>query len=102
MIIKEIKGYEYTVRIGESEVREVLNEELSDEAADFVARIEETANDLLDCLYTDSEMEKEQTNFAIDLLTEMYNHINANAMNKEDVLKYINEMYKKLEGWCNE
>jgi hypothetical protein len=102
MIIREIKGYEHEVHIGESVIKEVLKEELSNEAMDFVARIEETANDLLDGRYTDEEVEKESVKFAQDILTEMYNHISCNPMKRDDILKYFNEMYKKLEGQLNE
>ena len=102
MIIREIKGYEYLVTIGESEVRETLKEEASDEIIDYIARIEETANDLLDLKYGNEDVEKREIEFAIDIITEMYNHIDANVMKKEDILKYFNEMYKKLEGWKNE
>lgn len=102
MIIREIKGYEYTVGIGETTVKEVLKEELSDEAVDFVARIEETANDLLDGRYTDEEMEKESVKFAQDILTEMYNMIKCTpTMKRDDILKYFDERYKKLEEYLN-
>lgn len=100
MIIREIKGYEYEVHIGESVVKEVLKDELSGEAVDFIARIEETANDLLDGRYVDEEVEKESIKFTQDILMEMYNHIKANK--HIDVLKYINETFIKLEGWKNE
>lgn len=102
MIIREVKGYEYEVGIGETTVKEVLKEELSNEAMGFVARIEETANDLLELKYSNEEVEKKQIEFAIDILTEMYNRVNCNPMNREDILKYFNEMYEKLEGWHNE
>ena len=103
MIIREIKGYEYTVGIGETMVKEVLKEELSDEAMDFVARIEETANDLLDGRYTDEEVEKESVKFTLDILTEMHNMIKCTpTMKRDDILKYFDERYNKLEGQLND
>ena len=69
MIIREIKGYEYLVTIGESEVRETLKEEASDEIIDYIARIEETANDLLDLKYGNEDVEKREIEFAIDIIT---------------------------------
>ena len=102
MIISEIKGYEYLVTIGESEVRETLKEEASDELIDYISRIEETANDLLDGRYTDEEVEKESIKFTLDVLTEMHNMIKCTpTMKRDDILKYFNEMYNKLEGWNN-
>lgn len=102
MIIREIKGYEHEVHIGDSVIKEVLKEELSNEAMDFVARIEETANDLLEMEYNSDELGKECVRFTIDILTEMYNRISCNTMNREDILKYFNEMYNKLEEQLND
>ena len=103
MIIREIKGYEHEVHIGESVIKEVLKEELSNEAMDFVARIEETANDLLDGQYTDEEVEKESVKFTLDVLTEMHNMIKCTpTMKRDDILKYFNEVYNKWEGQLNE
>ena len=103
MIIREIKGYEHEVHIGESVVKEVLKEELSDEAMDFVARIEETANDLLELKYSNEEVEKESVKFTLDVLTEMYNMIKCTPMMKrDDILKYFDEMYNKWEGQLND
>lgn len=103
MIIREIKGYEHEVHIGESVIKEVLKEELSNEAMDFVARIEETANDLLEMRYTNEEVEKESVKFTQDILTEMYNHIKYNRDNMiiGDVLAYFDGKYKELEKWHN-
>lgn len=101
MIIREIKGYEHEVHIGESVIKEVLKEELSNEAMDFVARIEETANDLLELKYSNEDVENESVKFTQDILTEMYNHISCNPMNRDDILKYFNERYKKLEEYLN-
>ena len=99
MIIKEIKGYEYTVGLGETTVKEVLKEELSDEAMDFVARIEETANDIIMDMHTEEELNKRELSFAQDILMEMYNYIK--TIEDVDVLKYIDDTYKKLEEWKN-
>lgn len=103
MIIREIKGYEYEVGIGESVIKEVLKEELSNEAMGFVARIEETANDLLDLKYSNEEVEKESVKFTLDVLTEMHNMIKCTpTMKRDDILRYFNEMYNKWEGQLNE
>lgn len=102
MIIREIKGYEHEVHIGESVIKEVLKEELSNEAMDFIARIEETANDLLELKYSNEEVEKKSIEFTIDMLTEMHNMIKCTpTMKRDDILMYFNTMYNKLEELKN-
>ena len=101
MIIREIKGYEHIVQIGENKIREVLNEELSDEAMDFISRIELSANDLLENAKNTSDNGNECINFAQDLLIEMYNYIRDNLKDKDYILKYINSKFTQLEEWKN-
>lgn len=98
MIIREIKGYEYEVHIGESVVKEVLKDELSGEAVDFIARIEETANDLIGSMYTRGDVLKEVSDFARNMLMTIYNKVKTNK--DLDVLKYLDEtfaLYKEYE-----
>lgn len=101
MIIREIKGYEHIVQIGENKIREVLNEELSDEAMDFISRIELSANDLLENAKNTSDNGNECINFTQDVLIEMYNYIRDNLKDKDYILKYINSKFTQLEEWKN-
>ena len=96
---KQIIGWQYKVTIGDKDIVETLHEELSDEAIDYIGRIEEAGNDLMDMLYTEDDVHEESIKYAQDVLMELYNTIKANEkiLNIKDVLKMINEKFKELE-----
>ena len=99
MTSKQIIGWQYTVTIGDKDIVETMHEELSAETIDYITRIEEAGNDLMDMLYNEDEVEKESIKYAQDVLMELYNTIKANEkiLNIKDVLKMINEKFKELE-----
>ena len=103
MIGKQITGWQYKVTIGDKDIVETMHEELSDEAIDYIARIEEAGNDFVDMLYTEDDVHEESIKYAQDVLTDLYNGIKENkkTLSIGDVLCVIDGMYKKLEKEVN-
>ena len=101
---KQIIGWQYKVTIGDKDIVETMHEELSDEAIDYISRIEEAGNDLMDMLYNEDEVHEESIKYAQDVLTDLYNGIKdkKKSLSIGDVLCAIEGMYNKLEKELND